>query len=121
MIIPPITTLLISWARFVRFSWSADNASTAAFKDISPEERAESAAQVFLGIRLQCAKCHNHPFDRWTQDDYFGWTNFFARVDYKIVENKRRDENDKHEFNGEQIVLMKDKGDVTKKSDVNFA
>ena len=78
----------------------------------TPEERAESAAQVFLGIRLQCAKCHNHPFDRWTQDDYYGWTNFFARVDYKIVENKRRDENDKHEFNGEQIVLMKDKGEV---------
>lgn len=78
----------------------------------TPEERAESAAQVFLGIRLQCAKCHNHPFDRWTQDDYYGWTSFFARVDYKIVENKRRDENDKHEFNGEQIVLMKDKGDV---------
>lgn len=78
----------------------------------TPEERSESAAQVFLGIRLQCAKCHNHPFDRWTQDDYYGWTNFFARVDYKIVENKRRDENDKHEFNGEQIVLMKDKGEV---------
>ena len=78
----------------------------------TPEERAESAAQVFLGIRLQCAKCHNHPFDRWTQDDYYGWTNFFARVNYKIVENKRRDENDKHEFNGEQIILMKDKGDV---------
>jgi len=78
----------------------------------TPEERAESAAQVFLGIRLQCAKCHNHPFDRWTQDDYYGWTNFFARVDYKIIENKRRDENDKHEFNGEQIVLQKDEGDV---------
>jgi len=78
----------------------------------TPEERAESAAQVFLGIRLQCAKCHNHPFDRWTQDDYYGWTNFFARVDYKIIENKRRDENDKHEFNGEQIVFQKSEGDV---------
>ena len=78
----------------------------------TPEERAESAAQVFLGVRLQCAKCHNHPFDRWTQDDYYGWTNFFARVDYKIIENKRRDENDKHEFNGEQVVFMKDEGDV---------
>jgi hypothetical protein len=77
-----------------------------------PESRGESAAQVFLGIRLQCAKCHNHPFDRWTQDDYYGWSNFFARVDYKIIENKRRDKNDKHEFNGEQIVLLKDKGDV---------
>jgi len=78
----------------------------------TPEERAEAAAQVFLGIRLQCAKCHNHPFDRWTQDDYYGWTSFFARVDYKIIENKRRDTNDKHEFNGEQIVFQKDKGDV---------
>ena len=77
-----------------------------------PESRGESTAQVFLGIRLQCAKCHNHPFDRWTQDDYYGWSNFFARVDYKIIENKRRDKNDKHEFNGEQIVLLKNKGDV---------
>ena len=78
----------------------------------TPEERAESAAQVFLGIRLQCARCHNHPFDRWTQDDYYGWTNFFARIDYKILENRRRDENDKHEFDGEQIVVLKDKGDI---------
>ena len=78
----------------------------------TPEERAESAAQVFLGVRLQCAKCHNHPFDHWTQDDYYGWTNFFARVDYKIIENKRRDENDKHEFDGEQIVFMKEEGNV---------
>jgi hypothetical protein len=77
-----------------------------------PEARAEAAAQVFLGIRLQCAKCHNHPFDRWTQDDYYGWSNFFGRVDYKIIENKRRDKNDKNEFVGEQIVLLKDKGDV---------
>lgn len=72
-----------------------------------PEARAEATAQVFLGIRLQCAKCHNHPFDRWTQEDYYGWSNFFAKIDYKIVENKRRDKNDKNEFSGEQIVQMK--------------
>lgn len=77
-----------------------------------PDARAEAVAQVFLGIRLQCAKCHNHPFDRWTQDDYYAWTNYFARVDYKIIENKRRDKSDKNEFSGEQIVQMKDKGDV---------
>ena len=77
-----------------------------------PELRAEATAQMFLGIRLQCAKCHNHPFDRWTQDDYYGWTNFFARIDYKIIENKRRDKNDKHEFTGEQIVLIKTNGDI---------
>jgi hypothetical protein len=71
-----------------------------------PVTRAESTAQVFLGVRLQCAKCHNHPFDRWTQDDYYSWTNLFARVDYKVLENRRRDDNDKHEFVGEQIVTM---------------
>lgn len=78
----------------------------------TPEERAESSAQLFLGIRLQCAKCHSHPFDRWTQDDYYGWSGFFARIDYKIIENKRRDQNDKHEFDGEQIVEIKSEGEV---------
>src|SRR5207253_97438 len=39
-----------------------------------PQTCAEATAQVFLGIRLQCAKCHNHPFDRWTQDDYHSLT-----------------------------------------------
>lgn len=77
-----------------------------------PEERAEATAQVFLGIRLQCARCHNHPFDRWTQDDYYGWTGFFSRIDYKILENRRRDSNDKHEFDGEQIVFMKEDGET---------
>src|SRR5690606_37050066 len=77
-----------------------------------PIMRAESAAQVFLGVRLQCAKCHNHPFDRWTQDDYYGWANLFARVDYKVLENNRRDSNDTHEFHGEQIVYQKPNGSV---------
>lgn len=76
-----------------------------------PEERAEATAQVFLGIRLQCARCHNHPFDRWTQDDYYGWTGFFSRLDYKILENRRRDSNDKHEFDGEQIVYLQSTGE----------
>ena len=77
-----------------------------------PVSRAEATSQLFLGIRLQCAKCHNHPFDRWTQDDYYRWTALFARVDYKIVENNRPDDNDKHQFDGEQIVLLADKGEV---------
>jgi hypothetical protein len=68
--------------------------------------RAEGVAQVFLGIRLQCARCHNHPFDRWRQDDYYDWAAIFAPVDYKIVANQRRDQNDQHEFDGEQIVFV---------------
>lgn len=41
---------------------------------------AETTSQIFLGIRIQCAKCHNHPFDRWSQDNYYGIGAFFARV-----------------------------------------
>ncbi|MFN6301997.1 MAG: DUF1549 domain-containing protein, partial [Planctomycetota bacterium] len=34
----------------------------------------------FLGTRLQCAKCHHHPYERYSQDDYYGFAAFFARV-----------------------------------------
>lgn len=71
--------------------------------------RAVAAAQVFLGTRLQCAECHNHPFDRWTQDDYYNWSAVFGQVDYKILDNKRRDRSDKHEFVGEQVVFLNPK------------
>ena len=43
----------------------------------------EGTAQVFMGVRIQCAKCHNHPFDRWTQDDYYGMSAVFNRVQRK--------------------------------------
>lgn len=45
-----------------------------------PTVLAESTAQLFLGVRMQCAKCHNHPFERWSQDDYYGLSAVFARV-----------------------------------------
>jgi hypothetical protein len=72
-----------------------------------PVTRAENTARVFLGTQLNCAQCHNHPFERWTQDDYYDWTSVFARVDYKIVENKKGDKNDTREFKGDQIVQFK--------------
>jgi uncharacterized protein DUF1549/uncharacterized protein DUF1553 len=77
-----------------------------------PQTRAEAAAQVFLGVRMQCARCHNHPFDRWTQTDYHSLAAFFSRVQYRIVENNRRDGFDKHEFVGEQIVWMDRSGEI---------
>ncbi|MHC4877309.1 MAG: DUF1549 domain-containing protein [Planctomycetota bacterium] len=40
----------------------------------------ETSAQLFLGTRIQCAKCHNHPFERWTQNNYYGMAAFFNRV-----------------------------------------
>lgn len=77
-----------------------------------PAIRSEAMAQVFLGLRMQCAKCHNHPFNQWTQNDYYQLAAFFARVQYKIVENTRRDKFDKHEFVGEQIVFQDQAGEM---------
>lgn len=68
--------------------------------------RGRAAAQVFLGTRLQCAECHNHPSDRWTQDDYYDWAALFAPVRYRVVENKREISSDQHEWNGEQVVFL---------------
>ncbi|WP_373651159.1 DUF1549 domain-containing protein [Schlesneria sp. DSM 10557] len=78
----------------------------------TPFERSEAVGQLFLGVRLQCSKCHNHPFDQWTQDDYYSWGSVFSRVNYKILENRRRDSNDQHEFDGEQIVYLSEKGEA---------
>jgi hypothetical protein len=50
---------------------------------------AQDVAQVFTGIRVQCAQCHNHPFDRWTQDDYYGFVSFFTGVKRKVASEAR--------------------------------
>jgi hypothetical protein len=50
---------------------------------LTPEKTAEDIAQVFLGTRIQCSQCHNHPFDRWTLDDYYGFSAFFAGITLK--------------------------------------
>ena len=60
----------------------------------------ENVAQVFMGMRLQCAQCHNHPFDRWTQDEYYSFASFFSQVGRKngadprekIIYNRRSGE-----------------------------
>src|SRR5690606_36367680 len=46
-----------------------------------PREQAELVTESLLGIRLRCANCHDHPLDRWTQDDYHGQAAIFARVE----------------------------------------
>ncbi|SIO15558.1 Protein of unknown function [Singulisphaera sp. GP187] len=47
------------------------------------EEQVDDTAQLFLGVRLQCARCHHHPFESWGQDDYYGFAAHFARVGRK--------------------------------------
>ena len=49
----------------------------------APDAFVDDTAQVFLGMRLQCAKCHHHPFERWSQDDYYSFGAFFARIGRK--------------------------------------
>ena len=56
-----------------------------------PKSFAADFSQLFLGIRIQCAECHNHPFDRWTQDDYYGFVSFFTGMRRKPgVESRER-------------------------------
>jgi len=54
-----------------------------------PQKLAENTAQVFMGMRIQCAQCHNHPFDRWTLNDYYGFDAFFAQVGRKPGDDPR--------------------------------
>jgi hypothetical protein len=49
----------------------------------NPIDLAENTTQAFLGMRLTCARCHNHPLEKWTQKDYYGFTNLFTRVGLK--------------------------------------
>ncbi|WZO95724.1 DUF1549 domain-containing protein [Isosphaeraceae bacterium EP7] len=75
--------------KFVRELLTADGSTyrnpAANYYRISrdPENSVETTAQLFLGVRIQCAKCHNHPFEKWTQDDYYGFAAFFSRVRQK--------------------------------------
>jgi len=62
---------------------------------------AENVAQVFMGMRIQCAQCHNHPFDRWTMNDYYSFAAFFPQVTRKQGEDPR-----------ENIVYDKPDGEV---------
>ena len=59
-----------------------------------PREQAEFMSELFMGARLRCANCHNHPLDKWTQDDYHGLAAIFAKIE------------------GDQIVKIKSSGEV---------
>jgi hypothetical protein len=56
------------------------------YKDLQTADQfVDNAAQVFLGTRLQCAQCHHHPYEKWSQDDYWGLAAFFGRLNRKVV------------------------------------
>ena len=52
----------------------------------NPEQFVDDTAQVFLGLRIACAQCHHHPYEKWSQDDYWGLAAFFGRVGRKNVQ-----------------------------------
>jgi hypothetical protein len=84
------------------------------YKDLqTPEQFVDNATQVFLGLRLECAQCHHHPYEKWSQDDYWGVAAFFGRVGRKPVPvagqaiQNQRDQR--------QAIFVAAKGTVTNK------
>ena len=62
------------------------NPPTVWYKDLQqPEQFVDDTAQVFLGLRIACANCHHHPYEKWSQDDYWGLAAFFGRVGKKQI------------------------------------
>ncbi len=58
-----------------------DHPAVAWYTDVdTPTEEMEDTAQLFLGLRIQCARCHHHPYEQWSQNDYYGFEAFFTRV-----------------------------------------
>ena len=52
-------------------------------KQIKPENLAAATSRMFLGIRIECAQCHNHPYDSWKQEQFWGYAAFFAGIERK--------------------------------------
>jgi len=55
-----------------------------------PEDAAVAITQKFLGVQLQCARCHDHPFDSWSQKDFYGVAAFFARLEVVSLGKKNK-------------------------------
>ncbi len=93
------TTELLTASGQLKFNATANFYYVTEFSE--PENLATNVSQVFLGVRLECARCHNHPWEKWTQDDFWGFAAFFGRMGIK----------DTYE-NDESQVLLKVKGEV---------
>jgi len=100
------------WDRFVREivtsrGSSVENGATnfyAVHQD--PETAAENVAQSFLSLSINCAKCHNHPLEKWTNDQYYSFANLFARVRAKGWGGEARD------GDGMRTLFVESRGDL---------
>lgn len=75
------------------------------YRDVdSTEEQVEDTAQLFLGLRIQCARCHHHPFEKWSQDDYYGMAAFYGSVGRKAIPNAAGTMRDRRIFHNEGVA-----------------
>jgi hypothetical protein len=84
------------------------------YKEVkTPENFVDDVSQVFLGQRLACANCHHHPYEKWSQDDYWGVAAFFARVGTKAVPTPGVANNNQQ--NQKQVLFVRSTGSVQNK------
>lgn len=74
--------------------------------NLNPPELAEATSQLFMGVRLECAKCHHHPFEKYSQDDYYNMAAFFARIGSKGSDEFGL-------FGRETAIVVKDSGEIS--------
>ena len=88
--------------------------ATVWYKDLAtPELLADDTAQVFLGVRMACAQCHHHPYEKWGQSDYWGLAAFFGRIGRRPVVTPGVPEQNGR--TGRQILFAKSSGTVVDK------
>ena len=98
----------------------AKNPPTVWYRELEkPEQFVDDTAQVFLGQRLACAQCHHHPYEKWSQDDYWGLAAFFGRVGRKDVSKPSVAVNNGNER--PQAVYVKSSGSVQNKRTLKVA
>lgn len=102
----------VSYDEFVRRLVTAsgstwNNGAATLFRDRrSPDEVATLVSQLFLGVRLECAKCHHHPFEKWSQHDFYSFAAFFGKV------GRKGKGLSPPISGGEEIVYASDRGEV---------
>ncbi len=77
-----------------------------------PTAELEDTAQLFLGQRVQCARCHHHPLERWSQDDYYGLAAFFARLDVHQATPAKKGKKGQPDTPGEPFRVSLKPGDA---------
>lgn len=107
------------YSEFVRSVLAANgsetmNPPTVWYKELEkPENFADDTAQVFLGLRMACANCHHHPYEKWSQDDYWGLAAFFGRLGRKQVQQPGFDQ--QRGQISEQLIYTKATNEVRNK------